>query len=56
MNNFSYVSFLLTSIIIVMGLLYSGVYLIVNAHYGWAWIPFVLILCFGENTLKTKNK
>lgn len=30
-------------VIIILGLLAAGTFLVIKEHYGWAWIPFLAI-------------
>lgn len=30
----------------------SGTYLVITEHYGWAWVPFMLICCISYSSDK----
>jgi hypothetical protein len=41
----NYVTYCVCYVSLALGLVFAGVWLVVTEHYGWAWIPWLIICC-----------
>jgi hypothetical protein len=56
MTNFQFAAYMFAVVLIIGMMLSAGVYLIVTEHYGWAWIPFLLVACIDMKYIRNDSK